>query len=605
LTALRQTASIPNACSRKFPIPERRIIRPATVPDCQEPHGQFEMVGSADPEHAASVSTSIGSSPRPEIVIGLVRAIGTDLSYTTSTITKELDAGHIHCEQIHLADLLSTLDPAGYLQNGPVHVRYRTHMDVGDDFRVFLQRQDAIALLGVQELRRRRVSATPSSTSRGTAYLVTSLMAPGEVATLHQIYGPRFFLISIGAPELTRRNHLARSISGSVGLPSQECGAIAVDLMNRDVGWSGGAAGIDLHPEVKPTQGYRSKPGFRVDVNGVFPHADVFLSSADRAASKRTLERFIDLLLSNPFHTPSRDEMGMYVAYGSARRSASLSRRVGAAICSPLGDVIAVGTNETPRFGGGQHWAEEEPDDRDFQLGYDSNDRTKREMLQDFLLRLRSAGWLKTNVPNLQPATSNAPADDLVQAALTSEAINHARFFDITEYGRSVHAEMAAITDAARRGVSVNGATLYCTTFCCHDCAKHIVASGITRVVYIEAYPKSRVAELQGDSIGLVERVGDVGNRVRFEPFVGISPSRFNDLFSWLPRKQTDASALNTLSGDIFNWMKSQAPIRNTIVNERPEYLQVQEAGISQAERNADTIVSDAVTAYNAWRATL
>jgi deoxycytidylate deaminase len=55
---------------------------------------------------------------------------------------------------------------------------------------------------------------------------------------------------------------------------------------------------------------------------------------------------------------------------------------------------------------------------------------------------------------------------------------------DITEYGRAVHAEMEAILACARTGGNPSGATLYCTTSPpCHNCAKHIVDVGITRVV--------------------------------------------------------------------------------------------------------------------------
>ena len=72
---------------------------------------------------------------------------------------------------------------------------------------------------------------------------------------------------------------------------------------------------------------------------------------------------------------------------------------------------------------------------------------------------------------------------------------------DLLEFGRIIHAEMSAISDAARKGVAIQGATLYSTTFPCHLCAKHIVASGIKRVVYLEPYPKSYANALHGDSI--------------------------------------------------------------------------------------------------------
>jgi cytidine deaminase len=101
---------------------------------------------------------------------------------------------------------------------------------------------------------------------------------------------------------------------------------------------------------------------------------------------------------------------------------------------------------------------------------------------------------------------------------------------NVIEYGRAVHAEMAAITDAARRGVSIQGSTLYCTTFPCHLCAKHIIAAGIKRVVYIEPYPKSAAAVLFKDSM-VVDPEMPVVERVSFESFVGIAPSVYSFMF--------------------------------------------------------------------------
>lgn len=53
----------------------------------------------------------------------------------------------------------------------------------------------------------------------------------------------------------------------------------------------------------------------------------------------------------------------------------------------------------------------------------------------------------------------------------------------------AVHAEQNAIIQAAKLGASIEGATLYCTHQPCVLCAKMIVNSGITRVVYGEGYP--------------------------------------------------------------------------------------------------------------------
>src|SRR5262249_24594304 len=98
------------------------------------------------------------------------------------------------------------------------------------------------------------------------------------------------------------------------------------------------------------------------------------------------------------------------------------------------------------------------------------------------------------------------------------EALRGAAILDITEYGRPVHAEMDALLAAGRVGVSAPGATLYCTTFPCHNCAKHLIAAGIRRVVYVEPYPKSRTAKLYNHSVRFSTEETDDG-RVLFEPF--------------------------------------------------------------------------------------
>lgn len=56
------------------------------------------------------------------------------------------------------------------------------------------------------------------------------------------------------------------------------------------------------------------------------------------------------------------------------------------------------------------------------------------------------------------------------------------------EQCRAGHAESNAIANAAKNGVNINNATIYCTTQPCSYCAKLIVNSGIKRVVFSESY---------------------------------------------------------------------------------------------------------------------
>ena len=53
----------------------------------------------------------------------------------------------------------------------------------------------------------------------------------------------------------------------------------------------------------------------------------------------------------------------------------------------------------------------------------------------------------------------------------------------------AVHAEQNAICQAAKLGISVEGATLYCTHQPCVICARIIINSGIKKVIYKYGYP--------------------------------------------------------------------------------------------------------------------
>jgi deoxycytidylate deaminase len=234
----------------------------------------------------------------------------------------------------------------------------------------------------------------------------------------------------------------------------------------------------------------------------------------------------------------------MYAAKSAALRSSDLSRQVGAAIVSVDGEVITQGCNEVPKALGGTYWDLELPDHRDVRLGSDPNEISKRELLRDLFERLSKAEMLSSkalalgNPAEMVDALSRraAPGDptDKDGPLVGSEVL------DLTEYGRVVHAEMCAICDAARLGRSIKGSILFCTTFPCHNCTKHIIAVGIKRVVYMEPYPKSRAKDLHENEIDIEV---ESPHTVAFMPFLGISPFRYRDIFQKGRRKKPDGSA--------------------------------------------------------------
>ena len=97
---------------------------------------------------------------------------------------------------------------------------------------------------------------------------------------------------------------------------------------------------------------------------------------------------------------------------------------------------------------------------------------------------------------------------------------------------------MNALFSAARNAVSPLGATLYCTTYPCHSCARHLVTAGVERVYYIEPYVKSLATELHSDSISTVAQLPSVSSEKHWPsqmvvvPFTGVGPRMYEDFFA-------------------------------------------------------------------------
>jgi len=68
---------------------------------------------------------------------------------------------------------------------------------------------------------------------------------------------------------------------------------------------------------------------------------------------------------------------------------------------------------------------------------------------------------------------------------------------------RTVHAEQNAICQAAKRGISIEGATLYCRMTPCRTCAMLIINCGIVRVVCQRRYHDAGDSESMFDVAGI------------------------------------------------------------------------------------------------------
>jgi deoxycytidylate deaminase len=339
------------------------------------------------------------------------------------------------------------------------------------------------------------------------AYIVDSIRHPAEVHLLRSIYRNAFTLVGIVCHEDERlkRIRLKYTDAGTTD---------AMTFMRRD--------------EKSP-----QKHGQRV--SEAFYLSDAFLDNSvprtvDNHANpawqvSEQLERLARILTHREIVRPTTAETAMVVAYGARARSACLSRQVGAALVDSQGNVVATGTNEVPRAGGGVygqgHGSDESANEAYFDSrcayqedSYCHNTKTRDEIIEDLLQEL--------------PALA-------VNRQQSIAKLRDSRIGALLEFSRAVHAEMDALLSSARTGAGTVGTSLFVTTFPCHYCARHIVAAGVHEVQYVEPYPKSRAFDLHSDSITRDAAKGIASDpahgKVVFKAFTGVAPRMYARAF--------------------------------------------------------------------------
>ncbi len=485
-----------------------------------------------------------------EIVIGIVGAVGTNLTAISNAIEKELKALDYNAETIILSEALKSLN-FDYLnkEEKDEFDRISCRMTAGDEFREKTKSEAAMALLGIAAIREfRKQKENYDVPIKRQAYIVRSLKRPEEIQELKKIYGNLFVVFSVYSPLPERITRLSEKIckSNKDTDPIRYCEK-AKELIERD-----------------DSSGHKK---YGQNVLDAFPLGDLFISMSDEGEIRSQIRRFFECWFGHPFHSPSKDELGMYFANAASMRSADLSRQVGASILTEDGDILTVGCNEVPKKGGGIPWEGESFDFRDYKLGKDPNVNTKEEIVEEILTKLSKKGWLSEEKAKLDPLTRAREAIYSKNAP-----IDVTRVSSLLEFGRIVHAEMNALMDASKRGIAVKEGALYCTTFPCHMCTRHIIAAGITRVVFIEPYPKSMAEDLYKDLISLDKNEKNE-DKVNFDAFVGIAPSKYIDMFKRGKRKKTD--------GYVLDWDEDidKYPRANIF---RPAYLEAETVAVAK-----------------------
>lgn len=465
-----------------------------------------------------------------ELIIGIVSAVGTEYKRVTDPLADRLKGFGYLVQEIRASSCLP------YFEGINEYERVKHYMKTGDSLRENSE-NNAILAAGVAK----KISASRGAAKPKRAYIVNSLKHPREVEFLRKIYGDGFYLIGIHADEKRRHQHL----TDDKGMTQTQANEL-----------------IRIDEDESLDHGQKTRDTYHL--------ADFFLNlGSNNDQVKNRLQRFLELIFSHPYKNPTFDEFAMFMAFNSSVRSGDLSRQVGAVI-SREKQIIATGANDVPRSGGGLYWAEvdeitgkieDNPDGKDYTREGDSNKQAQAEIINEIAKSLLAQGLV----------------DNQSELAL-QKLLKESKISDLTEFGRVVHAEMDALLSCSRAGIPTTGSTLYCTTFPCHNCAKHIIASGIKRVVYVEPYPKSRALDFHSESIQLKSELetasGDTSGLVSFEPFIGVGPRRFLDLFS-MSLGSGSKLRRKDKNGATIEWDKASAPIRTPLLTK--SYLEIEQ----------------------------
>lgn len=458
--------------------------------------GLFPKASSTTNEFLKEITTS-------EIVIGLCGPIGAPLPETIRNLKQVLEENyHFEVVEIILSDQIKKITGKKYSASG--FSRYDDLINDGNN----LRQQHGDSILAEAAIRTISMHRHAKNTSEGldgqpkkfkasrTAYLIRSIKNKQEYEILRNIYSDSFFLLGVSSRTDDRIARLEKNPMSTAEIYS---------LIDRD-------------------SGEESRHG--QSVRDTFPLSDYFIIfKSDRANEmKNKVERFLNLVFGTEFETPLFPEHAMFTAYNAGLNSACLSRQVGAALVDLDAKInLSIGWNEVPKSGGGVYFNGHADDSRCFNKTkrHCHNDHEKRAIIDEIIEEL-----------------SKGKCIDESERANAKAILEKSRIKQLLEFSRAVHAEMHAIINHmhTKQHTSSNLA-LFVTTYPCHNCARHLVASGIKTVYYIEPYRKSLATKLHEDSVEETYGIED-SKKMQLIQYEGVAPSRYEAYF--LAKKRKD-----------------------------------------------------------------
>lgn len=444
-----------------------------------------------------------------EIIIGLCGPIGSGIKSVESQLISILRDEHYQVVTISVSkEIEKFMEDKGkkiVYDINDKYSRYDKLMDAGNSLRKNIRASICadLAIAKKSDLRgdvEGNEHTVKNSALERRAYIISQLKHPSEVEALKKIYGNLFYLIGILCDEDRRKQ----------------------DLMDEGI--------TDTNANKLIARDKKENDDHGQQLEKTLFNADFFINNSDPNAStiKALLIRFFKLVHGGNGVTPTKEEYGMYAAYAASLQSACLSRQVGAAITDEDGVVISVGHNDVPKFGGGLYAEDDNisPYSKDSRCVH--RDQRCHNDLHKQKLKHSLEKILRENIeialgghPDISKILKEVPA-------ITESLYNNSQIKSLIEYSRAIHAEMDAIISLGRSSAGIKkGNTIFTTTFPCHNCARHIVAAGLKKVVYIEPYEKSLALSLHDDAMSHKKSE----TKVWLKPFQGVAPTRYQAFF--------------------------------------------------------------------------
>ncbi len=474
---------------------------------------QLRIEHSEDTLISKDIKETILDTHTEEIIIGLCGPIGTDISFVGESFRKVIEEYGYTCSVITLSNFIklhfNLVDFEDFKKN-PIEY-YQQLIDYGNQLREE-HVNSILAELAINEITVQREidkGENKEFHSQRRCFIIDSIKNTEELELFRLVYRELFYSIGVFSSLDDRQKALEDK-----GIKTED----VFKVIDRD------------SKEEKP---------FGQKVTDTFVESDLFLriDKSTYNSIEPKIKRFCNLIFSTDVISPSAHETAMYLAAAAAGNSACLSRQVGASITDAEGEVISVGWNDVPKAGGSV---------------YQYNELDPTSMYDYRCMNLEGGVCFNDKEKNY---ITNLLVNELVENGIVEKSktedlrktIKNSKIKELIEFSRSVHAEMLAIIQGCQKaGAKIRNGKLYCTTYPCHNCARHIIASGIKDVYYIEPYRKSLALKLHGDSITEDE---SKQNMVRILMYEGVSPRRYLEFFKMTPnsRKENGKKAVGAI----------------------------------------------------------